>query len=508
MLPLDVQAAECRPRSRRRPRPRWRPPRPGAVAVAAVAALLAAAERPGDHRRPRRGARRRRARRCARLGELTGAVLATSAVANGLFAGDPYALGIAGGFSSPLAAALLGEADVVVAFGAALNQWTTRHGTLIGAGRAGRPGRPRRRRDRRPPAGRRWASSATRAATAEALARGARRRASGPARTAALAARDRRGRAGATSPYDGRRGARPARPAHAHASRSTTCCPPSAPSSSTPATSWAGRRCTCASRTPPASSSRRRSSASGSGSATRSAPRSRGPDRLTVAALGDGGALMALPELETLGRLEPPLLVVIYDDAAYGAEVHHFRPHGRGGRPRAVPRRPTSRRSPRRPAAAASTARSVDDLDGVREWLAAPRPAAGGRREGRPRHLRGLARGGLPRPLTRGDRMAAARRPGRRRSPSGAVRVVDLTQPLSERTPVLQLPEPFANTPPAQPAPAQPLRRPRAGVGVGRARGRRARRHALRRADPLDHRPRRRGRRERAARRGSSGRRS
>jgi kynurenine formamidase len=30
---------------------------------------------------------------------------------------------------------------------------------------------------------------------------------------------------------------------------------------------------------------------------------------------------------------------------------------------------------------------------------------------------------------------------------SGAVRVVDLTQPLSERTPVLQLPEPFVNTP-------------------------------------------------------------
>jgi kynurenine formamidase len=30
---------------------------------------------------------------------------------------------------------------------------------------------------------------------------------------------------------------------------------------------------------------------------------------------------------------------------------------------------------------------------------------------------------------------------------SGAVRVVDLTQPLSERTPVLVLPEPFANTP-------------------------------------------------------------
>jgi len=30
---------------------------------------------------------------------------------------------------------------------------------------------------------------------------------------------------------------------------------------------------------------------------------------------------------------------------------------------------------------------------------------------------------------------------------AGSVRVVDLTQPLSERTPVLQLPEPFVNTP-------------------------------------------------------------
>jgi thiamine pyrophosphate-dependent acetolactate synthase large subunit-like protein len=52
------------------------------------------------------------------------------------------------------------------------------------------------------------------------------------------------------------------------------------------------------------------------------------PDRLTVAALGDGGALMALPEFETVARLGPRMLVVIYNDAAYGAEVHHFRPHG------------------------------------------------------------------------------------------------------------------------------------------------------------------------------------
>ena len=52
------------------------------------------------------------------------------------------------------------------------------------------------------------------------------------------------------------------------------------------------------------------------------------PDRLTVAALGDGGALLSLPEFETLGRLGLPILVVIYNDAAYGAEVHHFAPMG------------------------------------------------------------------------------------------------------------------------------------------------------------------------------------
>ena len=37
---------------------------------------------------------------------------------------------------------------------------------------------------------------------------------------------------------------------------------------------------------------------------------------------------MSLPDLETLGRLQLNLIVVVYNDAAYGAEVHHFRPMG------------------------------------------------------------------------------------------------------------------------------------------------------------------------------------
>src|SRR5690606_15701476 len=66
--------------------------------------------------------------RAARIG----AVLAASANGHGLFAGQPGAVGIAGGFASPPAARLLRDADVLLAFGASLNMWTTRHGALVG----------------------------------------------------------------------------------------------------------------------------------------------------------------------------------------------------------------------------------------------------------------------------------------------------------------------------------------------------------------------------------------
>src|SRR6185295_10761079 len=112
------------------PGPELTPVRAAEAAVQAAAAILRTAERPAIV--AGRGAALAGAGPALRaLGERTGAVLATSAVANGLFAGDRYDLGISGGFASPLAAQLLGEADVVVAFGAALNQWTTSHGKLL-----------------------------------------------------------------------------------------------------------------------------------------------------------------------------------------------------------------------------------------------------------------------------------------------------------------------------------------------------------------------------------------
>ncbi|MDL9948996.1 thiamine pyrophosphate-binding protein [Gordonia sp. ABSL11-1] len=69
----------------------------------------------------------------AELSSASGALVATSAVANGLFVGDPFSLGISGGFSSPTTAELIADADLIVGWGCALNQWTMRHGRLIGS---------------------------------------------------------------------------------------------------------------------------------------------------------------------------------------------------------------------------------------------------------------------------------------------------------------------------------------------------------------------------------------
>jgi len=127
-LPLDVQAAPA-PDVPLPAVPRTGPVRPAAVDE--FAGLLATAERPVFV--AGRGARAA-GRELLSLGIASGALLATSAVAHGLFAGDPWSLGISGGFASPLAAELIRDADLVVGWGCALNMWTTRHGTLIGPG--------------------------------------------------------------------------------------------------------------------------------------------------------------------------------------------------------------------------------------------------------------------------------------------------------------------------------------------------------------------------------------
>jgi thiamine pyrophosphate-dependent acetolactate synthase large subunit-like protein len=95
------------------------------------------------------------------------------------------------------------------------------------------------------------------------------------------------------------------------------------------------------------------------------------PDRVTVAALGDGGFLMAVAELATAVRYRLPLLVVVYNDAAYGAEVHHFGE----GQPLDTVRFPDTDLAAIAQGFGADgvTVREPADLSGVADWLAAPR---------------------------------------------------------------------------------------------------------------------------------------
>ena len=66
-----------------------------------------------------------------RLAEVTGGLTGSTALARGIFPDASTHLGIVGGFGQPTAMALFREADVVVAFGASLNQFTMRFGHLI-----------------------------------------------------------------------------------------------------------------------------------------------------------------------------------------------------------------------------------------------------------------------------------------------------------------------------------------------------------------------------------------
>ena len=64
------------------------------------------------------------------LAEETGALLATTLLAKGLFDGNPFALDIAGTFSSDLAREFFAESDLVIGAGAGLGHFTTEGGYL------------------------------------------------------------------------------------------------------------------------------------------------------------------------------------------------------------------------------------------------------------------------------------------------------------------------------------------------------------------------------------------
>lgn len=366
MMPLDVQAASIPAVVDIPQLPQLLPVRPAAEAVAAVVAALRAAERPliiaG------RGAVLAGAREpLERLADRIGALLATSAVANGLFAGNEWCLGIMGGFSSPTAAGLIGEADLILAFGASLNIWTTRHDRLLN------PAATVVQIDDRPEAiGMHRAVDISVVGdvreTALALLAETEHRHLPSRRTAAVAAKIRSG-TWQHVPFEEEGDEMRIDPRTISLAIDQLLPPDRAVAIDSghfmgfPAMYL---------RVPDAQGFvfTQGFQAVGLGLATAIGTAIALPDRLTIAALGDGGALMGCSELETVTRLGLRMLIVVYNDSAYSAEVHHFGPGGDSLEHVRFPDFDFAALA-RGVGMQAVTVRRLADLQPIRDWVAA-----------------------------------------------------------------------------------------------------------------------------------------
>lgn len=112
-------------------------PEPDRGAVERVARLLAEAERPVII--AGRGAVIADARaELEELAELSGALLATSLLGKGLFQDNPWDVGISGSYSSKPTEKLMADADFVLGVGASLNFFTTEGGMLFPSAKVAR----------------------------------------------------------------------------------------------------------------------------------------------------------------------------------------------------------------------------------------------------------------------------------------------------------------------------------------------------------------------------------
>lgn len=132
-IPYDLATAPATDTRAVRRIERSAPPQPDGAQLAQVAAALREAERPllllgrGAHLAGAGDLLRR-------IGDRVGALFATSVTAANL-PGSPWDLGIAGGFSSPRGWELITAADVVLAVGISLNDFQDRRGALLAGAR-------------------------------------------------------------------------------------------------------------------------------------------------------------------------------------------------------------------------------------------------------------------------------------------------------------------------------------------------------------------------------------
>jgi acetolactate synthase I/II/III large subunit len=369
-LPLDVQAGRCE-------LPAIQPLGPAPAAQPSPAAVASLAEALRGSRQPvfiaGRGTRIAGAGPdLERLADRCGALLATSAAGKGLFRGSPWDLDVSGGFASPLAAELIFNADLVVGWGCSLNMWTLRHGKLIG------PDADVVQVDHEPDAigahrpvqfGVTGDVGVTARAVSDLL--GEPDGSDIGYRSAAL--RDRI--AGEVRwrdvPYDDESDGGRIDPRTL-----TVALDDMLPAERIVAVDsgnfmgYPSMFLTVPDADGFCFTQAYQSIGLGLASAIGSAIAR--PDRLTVAALGDGGALMGISELETVVRLGLPMVIVVYDDEAYGAEVHHFGPDGD---PLDTVRFPPAdiAQIGRGFGGDGVTVRGIGDLGPVRKWLDGPR---------------------------------------------------------------------------------------------------------------------------------------
>ncbi|MFC7401687.1 thiamine pyrophosphate-binding protein [Citricoccus sp. GCM10030269] len=93
------------------------------------------------------------------------------------------------------------------------------------------------------------------------------------------------------------------------------------------------------------------------------------PDRTTVLVTGDGGGLMALADLESFIRQTRSGVVVVFNDAAYGAELHQYAARGLDDQAMLIDEVDFAAVG-RAFGAEGVKARDLQDLDALRNWVA------------------------------------------------------------------------------------------------------------------------------------------
>ena len=92
------------------------------------------------------------------------------------------------------------------------------------------------------------------------------------------------------------------------------------------------------------------------------------PDTTVVVTAGDGGSLMALSDLETVIRTVRRSVIVIWNDAAYGAEVHLYGAWGLAREPMLIDEVDFAAVA-RGLGADGIVVRTPEDLDLLTQWL-------------------------------------------------------------------------------------------------------------------------------------------